>query len=149
LSVSARFRDLSLVLSLYQARVVLRQLTDYVLDDKPRSARVPSGLFIPRKGKPYIDYFRRRDPASMPALVNYALSSTTVLDPDVLTLYNEPDTTWEACAPPLLGLRAVGPDHGEIRIWPRDPLYPALTKLIAYGLSSKPTKNASTPGVMR
>jgi hypothetical protein len=44
----------------------------------------------------------------------------TVVDPDVLALYSEPDTTWEPWRPHLLayGVRAVSPDHGEIMIWP-------------------------------
>jgi hypothetical protein len=105
----APFRDLSLVLPLYQAGVVLRQLTDYVLDEKARSAPLPYSLVISRKDKPDIDYFRTRDPASMRALVNYDLLCRTVVDPDVLALYSEPDTTWEAWRPHLFACLQSAP----------------------------------------
>jgi hypothetical protein len=50
------FRDLSVVLPVYHAGVVIRQLRDYVLEDKARSAPLPSSLFLPRKGKQGVDY---------------------------------------------------------------------------------------------
>jgi hypothetical protein len=67
------FRDLSLVLPVYHAGVVIRQLRDYVLEDKARSAPWPYSLFLPRKGGQDVDYFLTTHLPGMRALINYSV----------------------------------------------------------------------------
>jgi hypothetical protein len=51
------FPDCSLILSLYSANLVLKQLYRYFSEEVERRGPIPSNLFFPVKGKPCIDHW--------------------------------------------------------------------------------------------
>jgi hypothetical protein len=73
------FPDCSLILSLYSANIVLKQLFEYFSAEVERCGPLPAHLFFPIKGKPGIDYWSLYKQEDIRALCWHVIMSIPVM----------------------------------------------------------------------